>query len=59
MSGVGILYLIQRESHSRLMASLFKILMLLISSTPYEFSSPKYLIVKDCSFFFFLGFVLM
>lgn len=32
----GILYLIQRESHSRLMASLFKILMLLISSTPYS-----------------------
>ncbi|XP_048445342.1 uncharacterized protein LOC103950747 isoform X2 [Pyrus x bretschneideri] len=32
----GILYLIQRETHSRLMASLFKILMLLISSTPYS-----------------------
>ncbi|XP_050377176.1 uncharacterized protein LOC126794486 [Argentina anserina] len=31
----GILYLIQRETHSRLLASLFKILMLLISSTPY------------------------
>lgn len=32
----GILYLIQRETHSRLLASLFKILMLLISSTPYS-----------------------
>ena len=36
---VGILYLIQRETHSRLLASLFKILMLLVSSTPYESSS--------------------
>ncbi|KAL6986551.1 hypothetical protein U1Q18_019909 [Sarracenia purpurea var. burkii] len=33
---IGILYLIQRETHSRLLASLFKILMLLISSTPYS-----------------------
>ncbi|TQE12831.1 hypothetical protein C1H46_001477 [Malus baccata] len=32
----GILYLIQRETHSRLMASLLKILMLLRSSTPYS-----------------------
>ncbi|XP_030951658.1 HEAT repeat-containing protein 6 isoform X2 [Quercus lobata] len=32
----GILYLIQRETHSRLLASLFKILMLLVSSTPYS-----------------------
>ncbi|KAM5571444.1 hypothetical protein ABKV19_011838 [Rosa sericea] len=32
----GILYLIQRETHSRLLASLYKILMLLISSTPYS-----------------------
>ncbi|XP_031288205.1 uncharacterized protein LOC116146912 [Pistacia vera] len=32
----GIIYLIQRESHHRLLTSLFKILMLLISCTPYE-----------------------
>ncbi|XP_062105137.1 uncharacterized protein LOC133816845 isoform X2 [Humulus lupulus] len=32
----GILYLIQRENHGRLLVSLFKILMLLISSTPYS-----------------------
>lgn len=32
----GILYLIQRETHSRLLAPLFKILMLLVSSTPYS-----------------------
>ncbi|CAN6585706.1 unnamed protein product [Malus baccata var. baccata] len=32
----GILYLIQRETHSRLMASLLKILMLLRSSTSYS-----------------------
>ncbi|KAJ6313915.1 hypothetical protein OIU78_017547 [Salix suchowensis] len=32
----GILHLIQRETHSRLLASVFKILMLLISSTPYS-----------------------
>ncbi|CAN6718351.1 unnamed protein product [Malus baccata var. baccata] len=34
----GILYLIQCETHSRLMASLLKILMLLRSSTPYVYS---------------------
>lgn len=34
---VGVLYLIQRENHGRLLGSLFKILMLLISSTPYTF----------------------
>lgn len=39
LSPTGILYLIQRETHSRLLASLFKILMLLLSSTPYG-SSP-------------------
>lgn len=33
---VGIIYLIQRETHDRLLASLFKILMPLISCTPYE-----------------------
>ncbi|XP_057510262.1 uncharacterized protein LOC130792729 isoform X1 [Actinidia eriantha] len=32
----GVLYLIQHETHSGLLASLFKILMLLISSTPYS-----------------------
>ncbi|THG16207.1 hypothetical protein TEA_002769 [Camellia sinensis var. sinensis] len=32
----GILYLIQHETHGGLLASLFKILMLLISSTPYS-----------------------
>ncbi|KAH9718798.1 DUF4042 domain-containing protein [Citrus sinensis] len=32
----GIIYLIQRETHDRLLASLFKILMPLISCTPYE-----------------------
>ncbi|KAK9275882.1 hypothetical protein L1049_023156 [Liquidambar formosana] len=32
----GILYLIQRETHSGLLASLFKNIMLLISSTPYS-----------------------
>ncbi|KAK4368899.1 hypothetical protein RND71_012691 [Anisodus tanguticus] len=32
----GTLYLIKREMHSGLLASLFKILMLLISSTPYS-----------------------
>ncbi|XP_055822666.1 uncharacterized protein LOC129891362 isoform X2 [Solanum dulcamara] len=32
----GTLYLIKRETHSGLLASLFKILMLLISSTPYS-----------------------
>ncbi|KAL1823511.1 hypothetical protein ACET3Z_010289 [Daucus carota] len=32
----GILYLIKREQHSRLVASLFKVLVLLISSTPYS-----------------------
>ncbi|KAL7221934.1 hypothetical protein ACSBR1_023804 [Camellia fascicularis] len=33
---IGILYLIQHETHGGLLASLFKILMLLISSTPYS-----------------------
>ena len=37
--GVGTLYLIQHETHGGLLVSLFKILMLLISSTPYEFFS--------------------
>lgn len=32
----GVLYLIQHETHSVLLASSFKILMLLISSTPYS-----------------------
>ncbi|KAL5833246.1 hypothetical protein ACOSQ3_016920 [Xanthoceras sorbifolium] len=32
----GVLYLIQRETHDRLLASLFKILMLLVSCTPYS-----------------------
>ncbi|CAN1779475.1 hypothetical protein LINPERHAP1_LOCUS14754 [Linum perenne] len=32
----GLLHLIKQETHSRLLASLFKILMLLISATPYE-----------------------
>ncbi|XP_019252084.1 PREDICTED: HEAT repeat-containing protein 6 isoform X3 [Nicotiana attenuata] len=32
----GTLYLIKRETHSGLLASLFKILMLLLSSTPYS-----------------------
>ncbi|XP_052210867.1 uncharacterized protein LOC127813768 isoform X2 [Diospyros lotus] len=32
----GVLYLIQQENHSALLASLFKLLMLLISSTPYS-----------------------
>ncbi|KAJ0049462.1 hypothetical protein Pint_14954 [Pistacia integerrima] len=32
----GIIYLIQRETHHRLLTSLFKILMLLISCTPYS-----------------------
>ncbi|KAJ4839057.1 hypothetical protein Tsubulata_027630 [Turnera subulata] len=32
----GILHLIQRETHSRLLGALFKILMLLTSSTPYS-----------------------
>ncbi|KAF8379868.1 hypothetical protein HHK36_027333 [Tetracentron sinense] len=32
----GILYSIQRETHSGLLASLYKILMLLISATPYS-----------------------
>ncbi|XP_044485404.1 HEAT repeat-containing protein 6 isoform X2 [Mangifera indica] len=32
----GIVYLIQRETHDRLLTSLFKILMLLISCTPYS-----------------------
>ncbi|ESR52404.1 DUF4042 domain-containing protein [Citrus sinensis] len=32
----GIIYLIQRETHDRLLASLFKILMPLISCTPYS-----------------------
>ncbi|KAK4370005.1 hypothetical protein RND71_009480 [Anisodus tanguticus] len=32
----GTLYIIKRETHSGLLASLFKILMLLISSTPYS-----------------------
>ncbi|XP_038687372.1 HEAT repeat-containing protein 6 isoform X2 [Tripterygium wilfordii] len=32
----GIMYLIQRETHGRLLASVFKILMILISSTPYS-----------------------
>ncbi|KAF9603761.1 hypothetical protein IFM89_037847 [Coptis chinensis] len=31
----GILYLLQRESHNGLLATLFKVLMLLISATPY------------------------
>ncbi|KAJ7015182.1 hypothetical protein NC653_004479 [Populus alba x Populus x berolinensis] len=39
----GILHLIQRETHSRLLASVFKILMLLISSTPYS-RMPKELL---------------
>ncbi|XP_059441155.1 uncharacterized protein LOC132173631 isoform X2 [Corylus avellana] len=32
----GILYLVQRETHGRLLASLFKILMQLVLSTPYS-----------------------
>ncbi|KAG8634130.1 HEAT repeat-containing protein 6 isoform X2 [Manihot esculenta] len=32
----GVLYLIQHETHNRMLGSLFKILMLLISSTPYS-----------------------
>ncbi|CAN1779468.1 HEAT repeat-containing protein 6 [Linum perenne] len=32
----GLLHLIKQETHSRLLASLFKILMLLISATPYS-----------------------
>ncbi|KAL8109553.1 uncharacterized protein LOC141672065 isoform X2 [Apium graveolens] len=32
----GILYLVKHEKHSRLVASLFKVLVLLISSTPYS-----------------------
>ncbi|XP_010251003.1 PREDICTED: HEAT repeat-containing protein 6 isoform X2 [Nelumbo nucifera] len=31
----GILYLLQRETHSGLLASVFKVLLLLISATPY------------------------
>ncbi|XP_075649880.1 uncharacterized protein LOC142620392 [Castanea sativa] len=34
--GQILMQLIQRETHSRLLASLFKILMLLVSSTPYS-----------------------
>ncbi|KAJ6950730.1 hypothetical protein NC651_004412 [Populus alba x Populus x berolinensis] len=41
----GILHLIQRETHSRLLASVFKILMLLISSTPYS-RMPKELLPR-------------
>jgi hypothetical protein len=44
LSRVGILFLVQRETHGRLLASLFKILMLLVSSTPYESSSLSDLI---------------
>ncbi|KAF4346859.1 uncharacterized protein LOC115698603 isoform X1 [Cannabis sativa] len=39
----GILYLIPRENHGRLLVSLFKILMLLISSTPYSRMSAELL----------------
>ncbi|CAI0383926.1 unnamed protein product [Linum tenue] len=37
----GLLYSIQQETHSRLLASLLKILVLLISATPYVFCSSK------------------
>lgn len=33
--GIGVLYLIQRSTHGRLLTILFKILLHLISSTPY------------------------
>lgn len=46
---VGILHLIQRETHSRLLASLFKILTLLVASTPYDSSPPfDHVFVKIC-----------
>uniref|UniRef100_A0A7N1A0M5 DUF4042 domain-containing protein n=1 Tax=Kalanchoe fedtschenkoi TaxID=63787 RepID=A0A7N1A0M5_KALFE len=32
----GVLYLIERETHGRLLASIFRILLLLIQSTPYS-----------------------
>ncbi|KAM1080414.1 hypothetical protein COP2_015444 [Malus domestica] len=51
----GILYLIQCETHSRLMASLLKILMLLRSSTPYVFS-PKLLKLLMICFFCLVSF---
>ena len=41
---VGILYLIRHETHGGLLVSLFKILMLLISSTPYEFFSQLFVV---------------
>ncbi|KAI4326769.1 hypothetical protein L6164_019306 [Bauhinia variegata] len=39
----GIIYLIQQEAHSRLLALLFKILRLIISSTPYSRMPPDLL----------------
>ncbi|KAL3743793.1 hypothetical protein ACJRO7_018975 [Eucalyptus globulus] len=40
----GIIHLIMRETHSGLLGSLFKILMLLISSTPYMRMPPELLL---------------
>ncbi|PRQ16797.1 hypothetical protein RchiOBHm_Chr7g0188121 [Rosa chinensis] len=53
----GILYLVQRQTHSRLLASLFKILMLLISSTPYLFSNRSIFIVNVFFFLFSMSHV--
>jgi hypothetical protein len=54
LSRVGILFLVQRETHGRLLASLFKILMLLVSSTPYESSSLSDLIFFNLSLLLYL-----
>ncbi|OIW03035.1 hypothetical protein TanjilG_20963 [Lupinus angustifolius] len=43
ISDVGILYLIQHEAHGKLLALLFKILRLVISSTPYSRMPPNLL----------------
>ncbi|XP_062025564.1 uncharacterized protein LOC133741867 [Rosa rugosa] len=53
----GILYLVQRQTHSRLLASLFKILMLLISSTPNLFSNRSIFIVNVFFFLFSMSHV--
>lgn len=53
---IGIIHLIVRETHSGLLALLLRILMLLISSTPYEFSFCKLMLISI--FYFFNGITL-
>ena len=60
LSDVGILYLIQHEAHGKLLALLFKILRLVILSTPYVPLFQYYLFGPfscTCNVKFFLVFL--